>query len=65
MPNPLSPCKGCSERFVGCHSNCEKYKEFTQENDEIRKKRQSHYFYDDYAIKKTQSFRKFRQKHKQ
>lgn len=20
-----SPCKGCTERYVGCHSECEKY----------------------------------------
>ena len=22
------PCKGCTERTVGCHANCEKYKKW-------------------------------------
>ena len=25
-----SPCKNCTERYVGCHSKCEPYIEFTQ-----------------------------------
>lgn len=28
-----SPCKNCEDRMVGCHSTCEKYKAFQQEND--------------------------------
>lgn len=27
-------CKDCNERKVGCHSNCEKYKEFYKKNEE-------------------------------
>ena len=23
--NTFSPCKGCEERYAGCHSECEKY----------------------------------------
>ena len=23
-----APCKGCTEREVGCHANCERYAEF-------------------------------------
>ena len=26
-------CKGCQDRYVGCHSKCEKYKQFKKEND--------------------------------
>lgn len=33
MKNP--PCKDCEERFVGCHSQCEKYKEWRSARDEI------------------------------
>lgn len=22
------PCKGCEDRFVGCHSTCDRYKEY-------------------------------------
>lgn len=27
-----SPCLNCKDRFVGCHSTCEKYIAFTKEN---------------------------------
>ncbi len=30
--NDNVPCKGCSDRVVGCHSTCEKYAEFVKEN---------------------------------
>lgn len=26
------PCLGCSDRFIGCHSTCEKYKEWSKED---------------------------------
>ena len=32
-------CKGCTERYVGCHSNCEKYKDFLQRNEDVRNQR--------------------------
>ena len=25
-----SPCKNCTERYVGCHSKCKPYIEYTQ-----------------------------------
>lgn len=25
-----APCKDCSERHIGCHSECEKYKSFRE-----------------------------------
>lgn len=25
----MSPCKGCADRSVGCHSKCEKYVDYT------------------------------------
>lgn len=30
------PCKDCQDRKVGCHSVCEKYKEFEKENAKVR-----------------------------
>lgn len=30
-----SPCKDCLNRFVGCHADCEKYKEFRAERDRV------------------------------
>jgi len=32
-------CKGCKERYVGCHATCEKYQDFLKRNEVIRKKR--------------------------
>lgn len=35
-----SPCdKNCSDRVIGCHSKCKKYKEFRNKIDEINNKR--------------------------
>ena len=34
-----APCKGCPDRHVGCHSVCDRYKEFKEQNDAERKKR--------------------------
>lgn len=28
----LSPCWKCTERFVGCHITCEKYKQYNEDN---------------------------------
>lgn len=33
-----APCKGCKERAVGCHANCEKYKVYRKKKDEINEK---------------------------
>ena len=32
-------CKGCQDRYVGCHSVCEYYLEYAKERDEMRHKR--------------------------
>lgn len=29
-----APCKDCPDRFVGCHSTCDKYIEFRKQRDE-------------------------------
>lgn len=26
----ITPCKDCNDRCVGCHSNCDRYKEFRE-----------------------------------
>lgn len=41
MINLTNSCKGCIERYVGCHGKCEKYSEFKNKvkeiNDSIKK----------------------------
>ena len=39
MLSEENPCKGCTfetGRYVGCHSNCEKHKEWKKKCDEVR-----------------------------
>lgn len=33
----LAPCKDCKDREIGCHSKCERYKEFVEENEKLKK----------------------------
>lgn len=33
-----APCLGCGERHIGCHSECGRYKEYTEWNAAHRKK---------------------------
>ena len=48
------PCKDCSVRCVGCHSTCEKYIEWRnnekKKNDEIKFKQNMERIKEDYAI---------------
>lgn len=40
MKKPQAPCLGCKDREVGCHSKCERYKEYAElakKNREIRR----------------------------
>lgn len=37
MANDM-PCKDCKERYLGCHSKCEKYQNAKKRNDELREK---------------------------
>lgn len=31
------PCRGCEDRKIGCHSACERYKEFVSENEKLKR----------------------------
>ena len=35
------PCKGCSERYLGCHAGCESYKEYRAKKDQEIARRQA------------------------
>lgn len=32
-------CKGCTDRYINCHSTCEDYQEFKREREELRKEK--------------------------
>lgn len=36
MSKPVAPCKDCGGRYVGCHSECEKYLRFLKLNEEYK-----------------------------
>ena len=37
MVKIVTPCKGCEDRAVGCHSVCDKYITWKAERDEIKR----------------------------
>lgn len=41
-------CQGCSDRHVGCHSQCNAYQAFVAERERIRKNRLVYREYDNY-----------------
>lgn len=51
----VSPCKDCSDRQVGCHSNCKRYNEWRAINDANRKRKNekahAEHEMEDYLIK--------------
>lgn len=46
-------CKDCKDRYVGCHSKCEKYAQFKQEIAERKRKQQEGREYFNYLIGKA------------
>ena len=39
----MAPCKECKDRFLGCHSKCERYAEMKAENEKTRKNREDYF----------------------
>lgn len=33
----INVCKNCTDRYIGCHSECEKYKNVKLKNEALRK----------------------------
>ena len=31
-----TPCRGCDDRYVGCHGKCDRYKEWSDRNNQRR-----------------------------
>lgn len=49
-----SPCYGCQNRTVTCHSDCEKYLEYRNECDRIRLEKMKRYDFKDYICRKVE-----------
>ena len=60
---PKSPCFECPDRVVGCHSLCDKYKEYQQANSEYVRKinAQNYNSADSFIIERCLKRRKSRQ----
>lgn len=37
MSYPIFTCNGCTERYVGCHAQCDKYKQEYEANEKRKK----------------------------
>lgn len=53
MMNKRRPCKDCVERQVGCHKDCERYRQLREYYDQIGEKRRKENDWLDYEIKTT------------
>ena len=42
-------CQGCTERHVGCHQDCQSYKEYAAECERVRQNRRKENIYNGYA----------------
>lgn len=55
-----SPCKGCADRKVGCHSTCRDYAEYKinheWELDQIRRKKDKDSVLQEYISKRCQRY---------
>lgn len=52
MPKLHSPCKFCDNRYLGCHKECEKYKDFQKKNEEQREGYSNSLIYEKYISHK-------------
>ena len=56
---PTPNCQGCTERFVGCHSQCEDYKRFKAEvemyKEDVQRLKQTTGAFADYTADKIKN----------
>ena len=53
------PCRECPDRYVGCHSKCDKYKEYADELHKIREARATTLAGEDYEVARTRKAKKY------
>lgn len=57
-----SPCRDCEDRFVGCHGQCEYYKEYRRyKDDQLEKKKVTNWDYIEYrsqALNRMSGYRR-------
>lgn len=58
-----SPCKNCSDRVVGCHDTCDKYKQFKQEVTQYREAKEKQRIGETLDINRSIRTREYKRKH--
>lgn len=60
----IAPCKGCKDRYVGCHDKCDKYLAFRKQLDERNAKEhaESKVFGDFLACERNRSTSRYRKR---
>lgn len=48
MPMPQNNCRGCTNRHINCHNDCQSYLTYTVECERIRRNRRADYEYNGY-----------------
>ena len=54
----LCPCKNCTKRTIGCHSNCEDYHQFREDIDYQHSNRNKEHFAEAYQIEVRRDYYK-------
>ena len=62
MKKPNSPCLGCPDRSVGCHTTCMKYADYVRRAEIWRKYIQQQKLPEIYRRELTNEFDRFRRK---
>lgn len=55
-------CKGCDERHIGCHSECDAYKQYQKYCEGIRKERSKYRDVDCHIFENKMNIREYKMK---
>lgn len=53
-----APCMNCSDRFIGCHSSCDKYSKYKTRSEEIQNNRKKELLPNIYIKKEVERSKK-------
>lgn len=59
-----APCRGCDDRHMMCHKECDKYIAWRAKNKECLDKRRKEYGAVEYEISRAKRIRKWKEGHK-
>ncbi len=59
---PDCPCQGCTERYSGCHSECDRYKLFRVELDDYNRRLRKYHQGDTFSYEARDALREYMRK---